>query len=173
MKKFILALVLCLLLVGVVVAKTETVDLGPFTAKFDMGDEAGEHQFIIYPPMQDRDHNTYSFRIDSGGKGWYIYVYIDDYGKLVDISASRLMDDEIELCRGQEVRFDWRQFAAVGGRPAVLAKEIYDNGKSFSYYAAYSPDGVGYTGSVIASIYSKCPENMTNTFLSKLKISRT
>jgi len=63
------------------------------------------------------------------------------------------MNDEIELCRGQEVQFDWRLFAAVGGRPAVLAKETYDNDKSSSYYAAYSPDGAGYSGSVIASIY--------------------
>ena len=87
MKKFVLALALSFLLfVSMAAAKMETVDMGPFKAEFDMGDAAGEHQFIVYPPMQEQDHNTYWFRVDSGGKGWYIDVYVDDYGKPVDIS---------------------------------------------------------------------------------------
>jgi hypothetical protein len=175
MKKSILALVLCLLLVSVAAAKKETVDLGAFKVEFDMGISTEELQFNVYPPLQDKDRNIYSFRIEDAPNevnlGGSIDVEIEDYGTLVDVSQSRLMNEYEKLGSGN-VDFDWKLFPSIGELPAVLANATYKDGSGFSYMAAYSPDGVGYRGSIIAYIGSSCPEDVTNAFLSKLKISR-
>jgi hypothetical protein len=171
MKRILLALALnILLIVSLSAAKMETVNLGPFTAEFDLGNS--EDQITVNSPDQADDHNTYSFRVDSKNAGEYHDVYIDDYGTLVDASQSRLMN-EIKKTVGTISKLDWKPTASVCGLPAVMCKETYNDGSGFSYDTAYSPDGVGDKGSIIATIYScQCPEETANKFVSQFKVKR-
>ena len=162
-----------LLLACAASAKIETADLGPFIADFDVSDTAGEHQIIINSPYQFDNYNEYYFRVDSTAKP-FVDVYIDDYGTSVDVSEGKLMEvvENTYGTKNRDVAFDWRLSPSVGGRPAVFAK-ITHSDNSISYDAAYSPDGIGNRGSIIAYISSTYPESVTDKFLSKLKIKRT
>jgi hypothetical protein len=122
----VIVLALSFLFVSLAAAKMETVDLGPFMAKFETG-LMGEDQITVNPPEQADDHNTYSFRVEFKGLDEYHDVYIDDYGALVDVSQNRLMN-EIEETIGTISKLDWRPTASVGGRSAVMAKETYNDG---------------------------------------------
>ena len=103
-----IALLTTLLCMPVVVGVSDKADLGPLIATFDMNTPKESYDIEINPPYQDVDHNSYWFRVDST-ENWkhYIDVYVDDYGKLIDVSSGR----QIEMLQKDLVS---RQLSSVG-----------------------------------------------------------
>ena len=178
LKSFLVVTTLLFLTILIAVAVPDKADLGPFVATFDMGVPAGSYQTEINPPIQLKDHNDYWLRVSSNnvqlGKD-FIDVYIDDYGKTIDVSTNRLneiLSDDMDMWKSA-AKIEYVPVASVGGRPAVAAKVInVTSGETNSYEAVFSPDGVGNSGSIISTISSFYSEKETNAFLEHLQISR-
>lgn len=105
----------------------------------------------------------------------FIDVYIDDYGKTIDVSTNRLneiLSDDMDMWKSA-AKIEYVPVASVEGRPAVAAKVInVTSGETNSYEAVFSPDGVGNSGSIISTISSFYAEKETNAFLEHLQIRR-
>jgi hypothetical protein len=162
----------------VAAAVPDKADLGPFVATFDMGVPTGSYQIEINPPIQLKDHNEYWFRVASNDGllgNDFIDVYIDDYGKTIDVSTNRLdeiLSDGLDMWKSA-AKIEYVPVASVGGRPAVTAKVInVTTGETHIYETVYSPDGVGNKGTVITDIASFYPEKETNAFLEHLQVRR-
>ena len=176
-----IALIVILLCMPIVVAIPDKADLGPFVATFDINAPKESYDIEINPPYQDIDCNIYSFRVDST-ENWrhYIDVDINDYGKRVDVSSGRqieMVQKDLELQASVDKKGEKVDMISVppsiGGLPAEGGKLINStDGSVVLYETVYSPDGVGNSGTVLATIYSHYPEKETNAFLEHLRIKK-
>ena len=113
----------------IAVAVLDKADIGPFVATFDMGVPAGSYQIEINPPLQYQDHNEYWFRVSANNRELgrdFIDVYIDDYGKTIDVSTSKLDElllNDLDIWKSA-AKIELVPLASVGGRPAVAGKVI-------------------------------------------------
>lgn len=178
MRSLAIAMVLLFLITFGSIALPDKADLGQFVATFDMGIPAGSYQIEINPPTQTQNYNSYWFRVKSInselGKD-FIDVYIDDYGRVIDVSSIKLNEkllDDLDLWK-YAAKIEQIPLASVGGHPAVAGKAVNTtSGETAVYEAVYSPDGAGNSGTVLSTITSFYPEKETNAFLEHLQIRR-
>ena len=163
-EKLIIGIVM--LLAATASAQMKTIDTGPFTLEVDTSG-LGDVNVSIGDPGQMADYTEYWIRM---GGDQPLNMYIDDYGNQTDVSQERLMK---EAQTGFETdKFDWIPINSIGGKQGVLANITLSDGSGIWYSAAYSPDGVGSRGSIIATISSGYSEEVTKNFLSKMRIER-
>jgi len=173
MKKILLFLVLVLLIVPTMA--TDKVDLGPLVVEFALD---SPHTNEVEETIQFKDHNEYSLRVtDNDSWNSFIDVYIEDFGgKTVDVSESALEGNLLDSYIPSVMKVTWLQLPAssIGGLPGVFAEETNNTGAHAAYDAAFSPDGVGDQGTIIAYVCScsLSSKDMILPFLSNLKIRR-
>ena len=162
-----LILVMAVLLTGVAstcMAKTFTQKTGPFTIQVT-SDQNVSLDYVADPNQMD-DYNVYDVSLDVGDKEispWWIEIR--DYGKLIDVDlmlaiASVYPSPPFDF-------FTSLEFPEVGGKPGVIGT-IGKGGKNINgvkgldiypgFVAAYSPDGYGDHGTIIAIIYVNADE---------------
>jgi hypothetical protein len=165
-----------MLLVAMASAEIKTLEVGPFVVEFDTTGLANVDEDLIFDlesPMQLEDHHEYGVKIE--GEDYRIFVTCYDYGGPTDVSELRLMDD-IETWALLNGKVDWKLIYSIGGRPGVFGNHTYTYGPkkmaAHNYVASYSPDGVGDHGSIITEFDSTYPEDVTTSFLERIKIKR-
>lgn len=166
--KILLFLALVLLIVPTMAA--DKVNLGTLVADFVLNTP---HEVQVNDPTQLSDHNEYWLHVTDNDTQDIVDVYVDDYGgKTVDVSQSQLMANLMDNYILHVMKTTWLPVSSIGGLPGVMTEEITSTGAHFGYDAAFSPDGVGNQGSIVAYVCSLCSKDITDTFLSNLKIRR-
>jgi hypothetical protein len=144
---------------NICIAETYTTKTGPFSIQVQSDEDV-----YLTPagPYQYDDFNIYDMRMEIGR---YIFdIEIHDYGHATDITDLPLVDAVDEYWGpASEFITPWRMLE-VGGKPGITAsiekKAVSDRGLTIdpAYIAAYSPDGFGNRGSVIAIIVCNAEE---------------
>jgi hypothetical protein len=151
--KFYMATLLILASLAIIstycMAETYEQKIGPFTIQLT-SDETVKFiaSGLLVPvangiPVTNEKFTRYDAFAKIGGKDYQIEI--QDYDQLIDINlAASIMSFPLK-----ETPFDSWETSEVGGKPGLIA--ITKVGTP-SFFAAYSPDGVGNSGTVIVVI---------------------
>lgn len=147
-------ILVAVLLIGVIsspcMAEIYTQKTGPFTIQVT-SEEAVEFIDIIDPYPVD-NFNAYDVNFDVGDKHWEIEI--QDYGRSINIES--LMPSILNFFPTWIGYYTSWETADVGGKPGLIG--IRENGGTDKngvkidrgFVAAYSPDGFGNQGTIIA-----------------------
>lgn len=177
MKRSALILVLFLLSIPMpVLAESYDLTMGPFQAKFDTLQALDER---IESPVAFDDFTGYPVSLwpkDESGSGM-ISLKIQDYNTEIDVSSSALRDmiNEEASTFFEEDPITYAP-TTIDGRPGEVGTITTKEGETV-IFAAYSPDGAGMYGNVLALItalpFDGAPTENGDMFLKTLKIRRT
>jgi hypothetical protein len=159
-----LAMIILLILFSAIVlicsmAETYTEKTGPFIINASSDEPVN---FTVYPALPVDNCNPYDVNMDVSGKVTY-RLEIQDYGKQINIVENNLMSAILSFNSVSSEYYNSWKLLKVGGKPGIIGT-IGQGGEENGYpvhgcVAAYSPDGTGIHGTIIAIISFNTDKN--------------